>query len=1322
MNRRIIIRMAIILVALAGLLVASGAAIHGWCRTDAGRAWLAARLAGWASVSGEREVAIGRLDGDPFATFQIEELSVRDAEGVWLSVGSAEVRWRPWALLRGRVTVERLRAGGVRLVRAPAAAGGVSVGPPDLLRTMRGLRRYRLDDAVIEDLTLGPALLGEQAVLRVGASTGVADDAVRTSLTLERLDGVAAKAALTVAVAAFGDALDVDFRIDEPAGGMVARLLDVPGLPALHARLTGTGPPSAWSGNAKVAFDSFAALDMAFTVRHGARFGFDASGDAAFEGTVPEDAPAGLRDLSAVLGDRVAWQVAGEMDLRRNLLTVRRARLTGAFGALSGSGRYDFGKGAGTADMALGDHDLSRLAPLLGTRIEGRVDLSAEFEVEKRGASVAARVRGGARALATGQGIVDRLLTPTPRLSGRLVLVPGKLSMREVQVTSAAATLRLDGVVRFDEAAMTADYRLAVPDGVSVAVSDTVEIDCRCSAEGKLTGPLGDPHAAGNVTAAGMRVGGAPLSAPSLAYRLRRLASGPDGDLEGAAETPLGALAARTGLRFTGKEWRLDGLHAATGEATLDGALAIPDGGGPVAGTLRARLPALGPWIGLVGLEGAGKGDLRARLRAEGERQAAELTAELADVRIEGADGRPAVQAERVTVKAASGDLAEWKRMRASVDARAATIGELRLRRVSARASGSLSRIAVDATADGDWKGPASLRTKFVVTADARGTRIEVRELDGRALDETFRLTRALRVVWRRDGMAVEALALAVGKGRLTGRLRLRRDSVDGAVSVTDLPLRLSDRIWRTGLAGRMSAAATLRGTRRHPTGRLSATVTDLRLPKQSSKQGLSLSLKGDWRKGRFALNGQMSDAGGQLAQFSADLPLRLETDRWAPVLPPRAPISASLSWRGDAGALWRFVPLSEHQLAGPATMELRLGGSFSRPDLRGSFTVARGRYESLQLGTVLKDLDLRVDFKGARAEIARFAATDGNGGEVAVQGGMGFDAASGHPFDLRASFREFAILRRDEFEAKASGALRFKGTTRAAAIEGALEIDRAEIRVLERLPPDVVDLDVIELGGPAGAKPGEQPRRAPRFDPTLALTIDMPRRVFIRGRGLDSEWKGRISLAGTVLEPRLSGEMKTVRGQMSVVGKVFRLESGTVRFPDRPNASPVLDVTAVHEGRRLTAQAHVQGPVKNPTVTLTSTPPLPPDEIVSQILFDKGASKLTRVEAAQLAITLAQLSGKGGGAGSVMEFARKTLGVDVFRLESTRTVSGDEAATVRAGKYVTEDVFVGIRQGTTSESGSVGVEVEVTPNIVIESEVRQSGESDTSIKFKLDY
>jgi translocation and assembly module TamB len=147
---------------------------------------------------------------------------------------------------------------------------------------------------------------------------------------------------------------------------------------------------------------------------------------------------------------------------------------------------------------------------------------------------------------------------------------------------------------------------------------------------------------------------------------------------------------------------------------------------------------------------------------------------------------------------------------------------------------------------------------------------------------------------------------------------------------------------------------------------------------------------------------------------------------------------------------------------------------------------------------------------------------------------------------------------------------------------------------------------------------------------------------------------------------------------------------------------------------------ANVDGPLTKPSISLTSSPALPQDEIVSRVLFDKSTSKLSAYEAAQLGLAIAELSGKGGG-GGIMDFARKTLGVDVLQVESVETEAGSKPV-VGAGKYVTDDVYVGVKQGASPESSSVGVEVEVTPNIFLESDVRRSGQSDVGVKFKYDY
>jgi len=129
----------------------------------------------------------------------------------------------------------------------------------------------------------------------------------------------------------------------------------------------------------------------------------------------------------------------------------------------------------------------------------------------------------------------------------------------------------------------------------------------------------------------------------------------------------------------------------------------------------------------------------------------------------------------------------------------------------------------------------------------------------------------------------------------------------------------------------------------------------------------------------------------------------------------------------------------------------------------------------------------------------------------------------------------------------------------------------------------------------------------------------------------------------------------------------------------------------------------------------------LPEDEVISQVLFGKSTSQLSAGEAAQLAASVAELTGQAGGAGSILGRVRASLGVDVLRLESEDS-SGASAPGVAAGKYITEDVYVGAKQGTETDSGTAEVEVELTPNISIGSEVGQQGQSEVGIKFKWDY
>ncbi|MEQ9607475.1 MAG: translocation/assembly module TamB domain-containing protein, partial [Kiloniellaceae bacterium] len=431
----------------------------------------------------------------------------------------------------------------------------------------------------------------------------------------------------------------------------------------------------------------------------------------------------------------------------------------------------------------------------------------------------------------------------------------------------------------------------------------------------------------------------------------------------------------------------------------------------------------------------------------------------------------------------------------------------------------------------------------------------------------------------------------------------------------------------------------------------------------------------------------------------------------------PQRPLAASLDRTGDIATLLLFVPLPEHRLNGDASIAVTVDGTVAAPRAEGSIALRNGRYENLENGTILRDLTLAAEATEERVTLSTLSANDGAGGTLRGEGSLAVDPAARFPLDVTMTFDKFHAVRRDDVTAVTGGKLTLSGDIDAPQVEGRFTTETVEISLLANLPPNVVSLDVVEMrDGEVVAAP-EEAEAPPPVDPVLDIVIDMPRRVFVRGRGLDSEWAGRISVQGPASSPAVSGELNLVRGFLSVVGKPFDLTAGKVSLPEGADSEPSLDVTAVHEGENITVTARLSGTLSQPSLDLSSSPEVPRDEIVSRVLFNKSAAQLTAAEAAQLAIALRELTGSGGGV-DILGFARRTLGVDVLRIETADT----GRAAVEAGKYLTDDVYLGVKQGADPQSTAAGVEVELTPNITVESEVTGSGASKSGVRFQWDY
>ncbi|CAK0757629.1 translocation and assembly module TamB [Azospirillaceae bacterium] len=326
------------------------------------------------------------------------------------------------------------------------------------------------------------------------------------------------------------------------------------------------------------------------------------------------------------------------------------------------------------------------------------------------------------------------------------------------------------------------------------------------------------------------------------------------------------------------------------------------------------------------------------------------------------------------------------------------------------------------------------------------------------------------------------------------------------------------------------------------------------------------------------------------------------------------------------------------------------------------------------------------------------------------------------------------------------------RGSFREPRLSGTMAVRRAELRLPDQLPPQVFDLHVRDIT-PVSAADADGiplPRRKPRppaggarsvsppvavpmigampaLGPDgliLALTISGRNQIFVRGRGVDAEFGCELTVGGTAERPTLKGALAMQRGQLDLLGKPFQFKRGTIIFSGSADPDPALDLLAEAHATGLTAQAVVTGSARAPKLVLTSVPVLPPDEVLARVLFDKPTAQLTPLEAVQLADSAVQLVGLGGSAG-VVERVRRSLGVDRlgFTGGSPGGAPGRQSNAFEAGRYLSDQVYVGVEQGVSGDTASrAKVEIGLTDTLQAEAGIGIDAQPRVGLKFEWDY
>jgi len=1025
----------------------------------------------------------------------------------------------------------------------------------------------------------------------------------------------------------------------------------------------------------------------------------------------------GQEDINALLGESLPWTLDGEFDLAAAELNLSNVTLSAAAAQLAARGPFDLNSGTARLDTELTLPDVSALQPLTSVGLGGRVNLAGPVGLSGFGRQVEADLQGRWAEPLSDIALIDLAADKGMELKTHLSFSDGKLQLTDTSLRSDTTAVDLAMTLTPDSELRDTRYLVTLPDAAFLSRELGTELSGSARAEGTVSGPFDDLTVEGNFTLARAAVAEQRLERISSRYRLRLQGADIDGPMSLALDSPFGAVDAKTDFRLRGEAVTLANLQATLPGAKVVGEVQLPAGGGAPIAALQGDIADLGPWLQFAGLNGSGRGSLSLQLNGRGQPKPVIVRADFSDISLTTAPEAPPISAASLTLRLQAEDPGLEAPASFTLQAGKLTRDQMALARVDLTGEGTRNDLALRLAAQGTWVDPFELQAASTLRQEGDLLEVVLTEAQGNAFGQPLRLRQSARLTLGPDETRLENLDIVSGETELFAEGRLGGENLALTATLDSLPMKTVNAFWDSGIAGTLTAGLEVSGSLTAPVGKARLTAAGLRPVGGTDLPELELNVTADWRDGRAKLAGQLGGPQVTAARFNLEAPLAMRADGSGVELPEDGALAGQVDWSGKLASLTAFAPMPDHRLSGDGTIDLSLVGTLAQPAVDGTVAITNGRYESLEYGTMLQNFELAASVTRDKVTLSRLSASDGTKGKVTGQGGLSIDPERGFPFDFGIALEQFRAVHRDDVTALLGGPITLNGALDAPRIKARLTTETVEINLATELPASVATLDVVEIRDGVVQQDPEKEEQAAAVDAELDIVVDMPRRVFVRGRGLDSEWAGRITVEGSSADPKISGNVDLVRGQLSLVGKVFRLDKGRVTLPASANSEPSLDVTAIHKGRALTVTARMSGPLSKPELDLTSSPEVPRDEIISRVLFDKSASELTPGEAAQLALAIRDLTGKGGGM-DVLGFVRRTMGVDVLRVNTTE----DGRAAVEAGRYLTDDVYLGVSQGADPESSSAGVEVELTPNITIESEVTRSGANKSGVRFQLDY
>ena len=1388
----------------------------------------------------ERQISLSNIDGVLGSNVSVREITISDAQGVWLRVNNATLTWNQAALFLGKLDVQSLKADSIEYLRNAVPTEGADLPPAEAgsLQIPEFPVAVVLQELAIPKITFGEGVFGLGSEISLNGAFTLEGGNLTTNLDIVRLDGPGGTLDLDVDYKKADNSVDLGLALVEPADGVIANLLNIENRPAMNLSLKGAGPvadlrtelvlranqQTALSGVATVTqqpegfaiaadlrgplstlmaepyrpfFGAETALTANALVRsagglsisglkltggqlaleasaettpdnflrqlvlsatvadpaggavtlpvpgsathvQSAQFnidfgagnsedwssnlsigGFQSPGFAAdtlaltlggvaanlsdpatrrltFNGDGTLAGIAASDEVEAALGDSIGLGIAGLWNAGQPV-QLAQFRVVGKALTAALQGQLDGLEFNG--DIGLQTSSISPFSGLAGRELDGALDLKATGSLTPLTGGFDLTLDGSGTNLAIDDETADRLLAGTVALSGRVARTEAGLVAENFRIANNQVQMLADGTYSNALADFTFNLDLSDLGLLSDAASGPLKVVGTAKGQDNVIDLNLD------ATVASGRLVDRNLRDAKIGFAGRYNVDRLDGQLSGAAELDGFRTSLAGDIAVTETEQSLANLdfQAAgtriTGGVTRNAETSLLDGG------LSVVAPDVSVAAALALLEAKGAVNADIQLTPTDGKQGANIRGDVRDLAVND------IRVGAADINATIADLFGVPVIDGAANAINVAAAGVTINTLTASANQTGNTTAFDAQAA--LATGTNVDVAGSLTPIEQGYRLALDRAQLRQGQLAAALAQPTILSVSGSNVALNAVRFNVGSGSITAN-GTAGEVLDLVIDINALPLSIANAIMpELGLAGTLNGRANIGGTGSAP-----------RVTFQAQGQGINAAAISEFGIAPLSLtsNGSFANNSVTLAALSANGSGGLTLTGSGTI--PLAGNGLNLTINGSAPLALanQFVADRGGQLSGTANLDARVSGSISAPQFGGTATISNGGYVDPELNARLEGITGSATLSGERAVINNFSANLSTGGSVSASGSVGLSA--NFPADLRIALNSARYADGNLFVATASGQLALTGNlTGSPLLSGDVLVEEANITVPDSFggAAELIDVKHVHTPPPveqtlARAKVDDRGRPIPQTRPSgvvLDVNVNAPNQIFIRGRGLDAEVGGSVRLTGPLTDIQPVGAFSLNRGRLAILGQRVTFQSGEVTLVG--DLDPFLNFVAETEGEGITVYVTVSGRASDIAVSFTSTPMLPQDEVLSQLIFKRSMSELSPLQLAKLAGAAASLM--GGGGNGLVDSLRSAAGLD--DLDIVTDDAGNVA--VQAGTYIQDNVYLGVQAGANGQS-KVTINLDVTNDLKVTGAAGQDGNTSMGVFYEKDY